>query len=64
MNPRAEVWNAKQPLKYGMTNDLFLVDLSFLPSTPIMGSAFSTKFNPETDVGDLSGKVIVVTGGK
>ncbi|KAJ3492202.1 hypothetical protein NLI96_g135 [Meripilus lineatus] len=28
-----------------------------------MGSAFSTKFNPETDVGDLSGKVIVVTGG-
>lgn len=29
-----------------------------------MGSAFSRKFDPETDVGDLSGKIILVTGGK
>lgn len=29
-----------------------------------MGSAPSKKFHPETDIGDLSGKVILVTGGK
>ena len=29
-----------------------------------MGTLFSKEFNPETDVGDLSGKVIIVTGGK
>ncbi len=30
----------------------------------IMGSFLSKAFNPEVDIGDLSGKVIVVTGGK
>lgn len=29
-----------------------------------MGALLSQSFNPETDVGDLKGKVILVTGGK
>ena len=29
-----------------------------------MGALFSQSFNPETDVGDLKGKVILITGGK
>lgn len=29
-----------------------------------MGSLFSTKFDPETDIANLDGKVVIVTGGK
>jgi hypothetical protein len=29
-----------------------------------MGNLFSRKFNPATDLVDLKGKVVIVTGGK
>ena len=40
----------------------YLRDASFVRT--IMGGFFSKSFNPEKDVPDLSGKVIIVTGGK
>ena len=39
----------------------YLRDASFVRA---MGGFFSKSFNPEKDVPDLSGKVIIVTGGK